>query len=411
MPPPRPLPVALTGLIALAIAMGIGRFAFTPILPIMLEEGVLDLSTASWLASANYIGYLLGAVICTCQPWIAARLGRTEPLSSPILVRGGLVATALLTAAMGFDIPSAWAELRFAAGVAGAVTFVHTSGWCLAQLARMNVPAMGALIYIGPGAGIALGGFAAAPMVAARWTAAEAWLAFGALAAVLATSIWSLLSDGQKRGTAAAAMQAHKPTSEATTHGAAEVALITCTYGLSGFGVIITATFLPVIARQALPASPLLDLFWPIFGISVVVGAFAASRMRLTWDLRLVLVACCVVQVVGVAASLASSTLAGFAIGSILLGLPFTATTFYAMQEMRRIKPANTASSVGIATVMYGLGQIVGPLVAAALVARSPSAAAGFNLSLLVAAAALSLSAGLFLLVAKVFPASKATLR
>ena len=65
---------ALAGMVALAVAMGIGRFAFTPILPMMLHDGLLDLPTGSWLASANYAGYLVGALACALQPWGAARL-------------------------------------------------------------------------------------------------------------------------------------------------------------------------------------------------------------------------------------------------------------------------------------------------------------------------------------------------
>ena len=92
--------VALAGAVSLAVAMGIGRFAFTPLLPMMLDDGVIDLQAASWLASANYLGYLVGALLCTFQPWIGSRVkGLPEP-SPPWLVRAGLVATVVLTAAM-----------------------------------------------------------------------------------------------------------------------------------------------------------------------------------------------------------------------------------------------------------------------------------------------------------------------
>ena len=73
------LRIALAGLAALAVAMGIGRFAFTPILPMMLHDGVVDLQRGSWLASTNYIGYLVGAVLCTLDPWLRPRLGMTLP--------------------------------------------------------------------------------------------------------------------------------------------------------------------------------------------------------------------------------------------------------------------------------------------------------------------------------------------
>ncbi len=398
----KPWHVATAGLISLAVAMGIGRFAFTPLLPMMLANGVIDLRAASWLASANYLGYLVGALLCTLQPWIWRRLGNPPPLRGPAWVRGGLAATCLLTLGMSVHFAPAWPVLRFAAGVASAVVFVYTSGWCLAQLARMEVPAMGALIYTGPGGGIMLSGLAASGMVALGWSAATGWLIFGVLAAVLTAVVWSVFRPDS--AIAAAAPSAAASPSQQVDHGAGEIAALTVAYGLAGFGYIITATFLPVIARQALPGSHWLDLFWPLFGLGVILGALIASRLRVQTDLRLLLAGCYVIQALGVAASLVSPSLAGFAIGSLLLGLPFTAITFFAMQEVRRLKPANAPSFMGLLTAMYGVGQIVGPPLAAAMLARSATAGQGFTLSLEIAAASLAVGAVLFAVMNRVWP-------
>ena len=112
----KPVPVALAGMVSLAVAMGIGRFAFTPLLPMMLADGVVDLPGASWLASANYLGYLLGALLCTLQPWLWRRFPGLPTLNSPALVRLGLAATSLLTLGMALQSPGLWPLLRFAAG-------------------------------------------------------------------------------------------------------------------------------------------------------------------------------------------------------------------------------------------------------------------------------------------------------
>ena len=157
----KPIPVALAGMVALAVAMGIGRFAFTPLLPMMLADGVVDLAGASWLASANYLGYLLGALLCTLQPWLWRRFPGLPALSSPALVRAGLAATCLLTLGMALQLPALWPLLRFAAGVASAIVFIFTSGWCLAQLAQRDATALGGLVYTGPGGGIVVSGLVA----------------------------------------------------------------------------------------------------------------------------------------------------------------------------------------------------------------------------------------------------------
>ncbi|HSV53882.1 MAG TPA: YbfB/YjiJ family MFS transporter [Burkholderiaceae bacterium] len=392
-------------MVSLAVAMGIGRFAFTPLLPMMLADGVINLATASWLASANYLGYLVGALLCMLQPWIWRRLGNPAPLKGPAWVRGGLVATGLLTIGMAVHWSAAWPVLRFAAGVASAVVFVYTSGWCLGQLARLKVPAMGALIYTGPGIGIALSGIAASGMVALEWSAAAGWIIFGVLAAALTVLVWPVFRPASDLPATTPAAAAATGTSALRPHGRAEIALLALAYGIAGFGYIITATFLPVIARQALPGSAWLDLFWPLFGMGVIGGALLASRLAVAVDLRWMLVGCYLVQALGICASLVSPSLAGFAFGSLLLGLPFTAITFFAMQEVRRLRPAQTASTMGLLTAVYGLGQIVGPPLAAALLARSRTPGEGFTLSLEIAAAALLVGAAIYALMSQRYPA------
>jgi predicted MFS family arabinose efflux permease len=247
-----------------------------------------------------------------------------------------------------------------------------------------------------------LSGLAASGMVAWHWTAAAGWLVFGLLAAVLTALVWPVLAPRHELPAPAA-----PPPGSAGMqgrHGAAEVATLTLAYGLAGFGYIITATFLPVIARQSLPGSAWLDMFWPLFGLGVIAGALIASRVRTSLDLRLLLAACYAVQALGIGVGLFSPSLAGFALGSLLLGLPFTAITFFAMQEVRRIRPQAPAALMGLLTALYGLGQIVGPPLAAAMLARAATPAAGFTLSLEIAAAALVLGALAFAAMARLWP-------
>ena len=396
--------------------MGIGRFAFTPLLPMMLHDGVVDLPGASWLASANYLGYMLGALLCTLHPWLWSRARGFPLLAFTALVRAGLVATGVLTLAMAWQLPSLWPMLRFAAGVASAVVFVYTSGWCLSQLARLGVPNMGGIIYVGPGLGIVISGLLASAMVAGQWRAASGWLVFGALAFVLSALVWRILRSGSERLAPLAARAGVNKTGAAVVeaphhgpvHGPVELAVFALAYGLAGFGYIITATFLPVIARLTLPGSAWLDLFWPIFGLGVTAGALLATRLPPGKDIRLLLAGCYVVQALGIATSLWSPSLAGFAVGSLMLGLPFTAITFFAMQEARRLRPATAASFMGLLTATYGVGQVLGPPLVALLLRRSASAGAGtdagFTLSLQLAAAALGVGAALYVWLLKTRP-------
>ena len=402
----RPWTIALAGMVSLGVAMGIGRFAFTPILPMMLADGVLDLPAASWLASANYLGYLVGALLCMLQPWLWTRFTCLPALAYWQLVRGGLLLTGVLTLAMAWLDAPAWPLLRFLAGVTSGVVFVYTSGWCLSRLASLGVPAMGGFIYMGPGAGIALSGLAASGMVAWHWTAVSAWLVFGVLAFGLAALAWRFLRGGDERLQPLAARTQRLPGAQdaAVGHGAAEIFLLTLAYGLAGFGYIITATFLPVIARSALPGSHWLDLFWPLFGAGVMLGAWLATRLRSVADYRWLLLGGYLIQALAIAISVWSPSLAGFAIGSLLLGVPFTAITFFAMQEVRRLKPEAAASFMGLMTATYGTGQIVGPPLAAWLLQGQRTPGEAFTLALEIAAAALLLGAGLYGVLVRTYP-------
>src|SRR5258706_2699375 len=110
---------AFAGLAALAVAMGVGRFAFTPILPMMQQDAGLSVAGGGWLASANYLGYLVGAL------WAGA-----TRVQASIAIRAGLASIGLLTLAMTLDAGfAAWAVLRFAAGVSRAVLVVLPSAW------------------------------------------------------------------------------------------------------------------------------------------------------------------------------------------------------------------------------------------------------------------------------------------
>ena len=403
--PVGPWAIALAGAVALAVAMGIGRFAFTPLLPMMLNDGVIDLPQASWLASANYLGYFIGALLCTFQPWIWARLRFLPLLAFSSLVRGGLLATGMLTLAMAWQFQAGWPFLRFAAGITSAVVFVFTSGWCLSQLAKRGVPEMGGVIYMGPGAGILVSGLFASGMVAWHWTATSGWLIFGTLAFVLTALNWRILRGGEEQLAArdAAAAQSRQG---GVSAGRAELRLLTFAYGVAGFGYIITATFLPVIARAALPGSTWLDLFWPLFGFGIMVGALVATRISATFDRRRLLAACYFLQALGVAIPLLSPSLAGFALGSLLLGLPFTAITFFAMQEVRRLRPGAAASFMGLLTATYGMGQIIGPPLVALTLRHSRNTGEGFTLSLVIAAASLLVGSALHAWMAQAYPVS-----
>ena len=259
------------GVVALAVAMGIGRFAFTPLLPLVLRDGTLDAAGAAEWAAANYIGYLIGALT-------AGRFARNPRLGLQMALVGVAVTT-LAAAAIGEPSWSvAGIVLRGLAGVFSAWALVCTSSWALAELARHQAPRLGAWIYCGVGLGIALAGILA--WLGGQQPAPWLWLEMGIVAAAGAVFVRCSL---RAVGNAAAPTPAGAGASSNSMEGT--LPLVIC-YGAFGFGYIVPATFLPAMARQ-LVADPLVfGLTWPVFGLAAAISVVVVARYLSTWPRR-----------------------------------------------------------------------------------------------------------------------------
>src|SRR3989449_994496 len=177
---------ALVGLAALAVAMGIGRFAFTPILPMMQEDFALSVSEGGWLATANYLGYLVGS--------LSAIGMRIQPTAA---IRAGLLVIGLSTAAMGLEHRFVlWVVLRAAAGIASAWVLIFVSAWTLERLALLGRSDLGGAVSSGVGTGIFVAGGACLVVMALHAGSADAWLALGVISIAVTAAIWPLVRAG-----------------------------------------------------------------------------------------------------------------------------------------------------------------------------------------------------------------------
>lgn len=346
---PSPALVALAGFLALAAAMGIGRFAFTPLLPLMARAGQLDLAFGGWLAAANYAGYFAGALT-------AARL----PLSARALGVLALLATVAVTAAMAVHAPAAWLVLRFAAGVASAWVFVATSVWCLGALAAQGRGDLGGLVYAGVGGGIALAGLYCVAGAAWQLSAPALWVHLGLLALMLLLPVaavsWRIVP-------AAAAATSPVPS---TSSDRGTLGLVAC-YGLMGFGYILPATFLPALARTVVDDPRLFGLAWPVFGFTAAASTLLAGWLLGRATRLQVWAASQFLMGVGVLLPSLHVDGATIALSALLVGGTFMVITMAGVQEMRARAPAQAARLVGRITAAFALGQIAGPVCSALL--------------------------------------------
>ncbi len=359
-PPPgraavSPAMAVLTGLVGLAAAMGIGRFAFTPLLPMMQAEQGLTIAQGAALAAANYLGYLMGALASfafTPTPRRAAR--------------AGLVLVALTTLAMGAAQGLvAWALLRWAAGVASAWVLVGASGWALAQLGAARRADLSGAVFAGVGCGIVVAGLACLALAALGQGAGVAWFALGALAGLVAVLTWPLWAHPLPAAAAMVSTGSIGSTPAAPRLGGAAIVLVIA-YGLLGLGYIVPATFLPAAAR-ALAADPaVFGWAWPIFGLAAAVSTVAVGRLWPRAAPRRVAALAQAVMALGVMAPALRLNLFTIVISALCVGGTFMVVTMAGLQEARRLASGSPTRLMSAMTAAFALGQLVGPLLVGA---------------------------------------------
>ena len=345
---------------ALAMAMGIGRFAFTPILPLMIQEGTVHLAQTAWLSSSNYIGYLVGA------------LSLLKSNRHPLFVVLGLTLVTLTTWLASLSSFGWLLVLRFLAGVASAWVLVSISAFAINWLKSRQVISSG-LIYTGVGIGITLTGLicsyfifqSATVNVAAQSSlsplSSRLWQYLGMIALLATLLVTFLLAkiNSQSPSTAAAKANPSKathtnPTSSSIPPPAKlKLANVLTAYGLFGFGYILPATFLPQIAKQWLSGQSYL-LIWPFFGLAAALSVVLSQGLQRRYNNVSLLGVWRVSQII-----MAVGTLLP-ALWQSLAGLMLSALQVAASQVTHYPKYNLSA----LMTASFAFGQLIGPLTA-----------------------------------------------
>lgn len=366
-------------MVSLAVAMGVGRFAFTPLFPLMVRDGLLGGESGALIAASNYLGYLVGALV-------AARI-RVQPA---MLVALGLISTVAVTAAVGgtSSVPL-WVALRFVAGVLSAWTLVATSAWGLGWLASLGRPHLAGAVFAGVGLGIAGAGLfclvAADPHVSSlrMWVQLAGWAGIATLFPLLV--VWILPGS--------VARPAELPAGQAPRKPPVRTAGLVACYTLFGFGYILPATYLPALARQLVDDPQVFGLAWPLFGLAAAVSTIAVSWCLQTANRLRVWAASHLLMAVGVLLPCVWTSLPSVTIAALLVGGTFMVITMLAMQEARARAEGNATLVLGRMTAGFALGQLLGPLASAAMGRFTDDFTTALNHALVLAAAGLLLSA------------------
>ncbi|WP_245435846.1 YbfB/YjiJ family MFS transporter [Mesorhizobium tamadayense] len=367
--PPSPLRLAIAGMVALAVAMGIGRFVYTPILPGMMEELHLTPADAGWIASANYLGYLIGA-LAAAGGWAHGR--------ERLLMFVSLAASAVLAGLMGLnETMAAFIVIRFLAGLASAFVMVFMASILFSHLAAAGRGDLQALHFGGVGLGIAGSSVLLAILVTEHAGWAAGWLWSGALSAV-GLLVVALLAGSVTPANGVDGREPALPKDRS-------LAKMIVAYGLFGFGYVVTATFLVAIVRQGGGGRVFEAAVWMVAGLAGFPSTWFWQKLASRTGLYTAYAVSCLVEVVGVTASVVVKGFTGPLLAGVLLGGTFIAITALGLQTARRLAPQAPRRIFAVMTAAFGLGQIIGPI-AAGLLAQ---AAGNYVLASVMAAAAL----------------------
>ncbi|MDR6412793.1 MFS family permease [Paraburkholderia terricola] len=367
---------AIDAALIMAIGMGFGRFAFTAIYPHMVEEGLLSLHGGSLAASANYAGYLLGALLA-----VRARAHNAHRLCLWSMIGTGLCL------ALPSILSSTWTivGVRGVAGVFSAFSMVAASVWLLEHRGQVH---RAPLLYAGVGVGIA---------------ASAELLVLGTHAGLHSKGLWLLLCAASliigvvaMPGLMASTSTTPAPLTTRTSGGQKTVRpwSLVAIYGLAGLGYIVTATYLPLLVRSTLPNIDAAHV-WAVFGLGAAPSCFLWHSIHARLGTRSALLTNLIIQAAGVVLPTVAPSATGYLLSALLVGGTFMGTVTIAMPAAQSVARQVRGNLMAIMTVIYGVGQIVGPIAANALYAQSH----GFSSSLVAAAAALVVAAAMSALI------------
>lgn len=360
-----PLRVLAGGMLGMMVAMGIGRFAFTPILPLMQRDLGVSHSLAGGLASFNYIGYLAGALLCALWPRV---------LRSRVVNVGALLASIFTTFLMGITLaPVWWGVLRLAGGFASALLFVVIAIEVTEILVHSRHSRWNSALYGGIGLGIALSG-ATVPFLDRLGGWSAAWLGMGAFSGVIALA--GILVAGKRRSSVSVS-EAEAPASGAL----AGIVRLAAAYFLAGFGYIISATFLVTMIAHTPGLAGFASWSWVAVGLAAAPSTIIWQRIAARVGVRTALTLAYLLQAWGILLSINAATALSAGLAAVIFGGTFLGIVALAMAEGGRRSGTEGRRATAILTACFGAGQVIGPPLAGLLADQQ----GGFALPLLLA--------------------------
>lgn len=344
----RPGALAIGGLVAMAAAVGIGRFIYTPILPPMIEELGLSKGQAGMIAGANFAGYLAGA-LAAASPRLPGKMRSWMVWS--------LALSAVTTATMGLVNGFVWfLTLRFVGGAASAFVLVLASTLVLERLSVVDRGDLAAWHFAGVGIGITISALLIEALNGLHFDWRWMWLGGGTISLAAVFAVSALVPQVTEPRTASERAPGVAPSPHLSS--------LIIAYGLFGFGYVITATFIVAIVRGSPDVRPLEYVVWLVLGLSAIPSVAAWSAIARHFGVLRACALACLIEAIGIFASVTSLNAAGLLLAAAFLGGTFMGITALGLMAARSLSQGNARRALAGMTAAFGVGQAIGPVAA-----------------------------------------------
>lgn len=352
------LKVLFAGIFSQILCIGIARFSYTPLLPVMQDQTWIGDAEGGWMAAINYAGYMCGALL-------AASLSDLQLKDR--LYRIGLIMAVVTTAGMALtENILLWSLLRFLSGLSSAGSMLIASGLILNWLIRNHHRSELGIHFAGIGLGIMFAAIVVEVMLRLSLSWDEQWLWFALLGVLLAIPAWRWLPRPQPLNLTGGGqpMQDQPP-------GRRFMWLMMAAYFCAGYGYVISATFIVTIVEREPALAGMGQLVFLMVGLAaapaVMVWDLIARRMGYLGALLLAYL----IQVVGIVMPALSESLAAVLLSAVLYGGTFIGCVSLVLTMAGRLYPSKPAKLMGKMTLSYGAAQIIAPALTGMLAAQS----------------------------------------